>query len=90
MVNKALILVPLLIASTEKGCEKQIPKWNGKIFAGNSISGTIDRAQDHEQISCLDRQFDNYLCISKKDYDCFVNIYIAGCKEWKVPQNTCD
>ncbi len=88
MVNKALILGLLLVGSTEKGCEKQIPKWKGKLYAGNSISGSIDRAQENEKISCMDSQFDQYICISKTDYDCFVETYVVNCKEW-TKQSEC-
>lgn len=72
-----------LTAATEKGCDKEIPIWRGKIYVGNSLEGTIERKQDGESISTKDPQFDQFFCLSKEDYDCFFNVYIVQCKEWK-------
>ena len=49
-----------------------------KVFSASSFEYGIERKQDDEIISCLDRKFDNYLCIDKDDLQHMLEVY-EGC-----------
>jgi hypothetical protein len=75
-----LSLSSLLAASS---CQQAPPKWDGKIWAADSASESIQRSQAHEAIACDDPVFDDYLCISGADFQRFYETYVLGCEKWR-------
>lgn len=65
-------------------CSQPIPKWEGKIWAGDSATSSIQRKQDNEAIACANGAFDDYMCMSYADFQSFYETYILGCKEWNT------
>jgi hypothetical protein len=63
-------------------CTQPIPRWSGKIWAGDSATSSIQRAQDVQAIGCNEAVFDNYLCMSYADFQTFYETYVLGCKKW--------
>jgi len=88
MIRVSALAFLVVSATAEKGCQKDIPIWRGKVYVGNSIEGTIERRQDDEWISTRSHEFGNFICISREDFDCFFNVYIVQCKGWKK-QDAC-
>lgn len=79
--NQSLLILTLLsITSCSHG---DIPKWGGKIWAGDSKKIGIARAQDAEFIAASDPAFDQYLAISYADFRSLFATYVQGCKTWK-------
>lgn len=71
------------------GCSHgEIPKWEGKLYAGDSQKGGISRAQDAEFISAKDAQFDEFIAMSYDDFKSFYSVYVLGCKEWRKSVST--
>lgn len=79
MKNASLLLIVLL-----SGCRGVPPAFDGKIWAGDSATTSIQRAQDNEAISASDPKFDSYLCMSGQDFKKFYETYILGCEKWKA------
>lgn len=44
-----------------------------KLYDGNSAKGTIERTQGRESISCKDKAFDNFICLSYGDLQDYLN-----------------
>lgn len=66
------------------GCATgKIPVWHGKLWAGDSASRAIRRAQASERIGCDDPRFDEYRAMHRDALREFHTLYILGCKEWK-------
>jgi hypothetical protein len=59
------------------------PKWDGKIWVGDSATASIRRAQDNESISCTAPDMDEMLCISGADFQRLIETYVLGCKKWR-------
>lgn len=73
------ILLFLLVS-----CGNEIPSCEKcKIWATDSNSGSIKRAQDNQEIFATDPEFDNFKCMSDEALEAFVDTYINGCKEWR-------
>lgn len=79
-----IFLIPVLSLSLLGAtCHQQIPRWDGKIWAGDSASSSIQRKQAGEAIACSDGAFDGYLCISGPDFQKFYETYVLGCAKWR-------
>lgn len=78
------ILLLLGITSCTTG---PIPRWDGKLWAGDSARGGITRAQETDParrtIPANDPRFDDYVALSYEDFRSFVATYVYGCKQWK-------
>lgn len=79
----AVIFGLLVISAAEKGCEKEIPIWRGKIYVGNSVESGVVRRQDNEVIRVRDKKFNELICMTQKDFDCFFDSFIINCARWK-------
>lgn len=88
MIRTPILAALIVIGATEKGCQKQMPIWKGKIYVGNYIEGTVERLQEGEIISTQDPQFGEFICIRKESYKCFVDTYIVASKGWEY-QSEC-
>ena len=77
------ILVLLAILSLGGCAHGEIPKWNGKIWAGDSSRAGIARAQDAEFIAANDPAFDSYLAMSFDDFRSFYTTYVLSCERWR-------
>lgn len=74
----------VLCALLLSGCPSTpIPKWMGKIYAGNSKEAEITRKQGDEHIKASDPKFDKFACMTYVDLESFYQTYILGCKVWK-------
>src|SRR4051812_40484273 len=64
-----------------------IPRWDGKLWAGDSAHGGITRAQEQDPakrtIQATDPRFDEYVAMTYEDFRGFVATYIYQCKSWK-------
>lgn len=76
------LAVMLLAASVTASCRTVIPRWDGKIFAGDSANSGISRKQSNEVIRCDAPEIDTYICMSGDDFKSFYETYILGCKSW--------
>lgn len=67
------------------GCKNQIPAIDVSFWAGNATQGGITRAQEGRSMSCLDPDFDKYVCIT---YDDIRKVFdtILMCKDWPKSQ----
>lgn len=81
------IVVTLLILSINGCSSGPIPRWDGKIWAGDSQRQSIRRSQANEEIKASDPEFDKYLAISYSDFRSFYDTYVLGCKEWRPELN---
>lgn len=78
--NQSLsILCFLSITSCGHG---PVPKWDGKIWAGDSKRAGIVREQDAEFISASDSLFDDYAAVTYADLRKLYVIF-QSCKQWK-------
>lgn len=65
------------------GCaHATIPKWDGKLYAGDSQRAGISREQDHEFIAAADPAFDEFVAMSYEDLKKFYLIF-QSCKQWR-------
>lgn len=62
---------------------KPIPKWYGKIYAGDSKQQALVRKQENEVIKTDDPRFDSFVGMSYSDLESFYATYVLGCKVWK-------
>lgn len=69
-----LLVLPSLLCSvsacslfSKKEEAQPFPKWEGKVYAGDSKLIAITRAQSSESIACSDPKFDRFLCLSEAD-----------------------
>lgn len=60
-----------------------MPKWDGKLYAGDSKRAGITRAQSNESIPANDPRFDDFVAMSYEDFRRFVAVYVYGCQTWK-------
>ncbi len=81
--QKILLASKVFLILSLSGCVSQPPKWDGKIYAGDSATKSIQRAQAGEAIACDDPAFDDYLCISGADFQKFYETYVLGCAKWR-------
>ncbi len=79
MENASLLIILTLLT----GCAGVTPSFDGKIWAGDSKTGSIQRAQDNEAISALDPRFNGYFCMSGADLEKFYKTFVLGCAKWK-------
>ena len=79
-----LICVALLASSCKSG---PIPRWDGKLYAGDSAREGVTRAQDPDPVtnfvSAKDPKFDTGLWMTYADFRSFYATYILGCKKWE-------
>jgi len=75
-----LVLLAFVIVSCGT---KQIPVFNGKIYALDIDRFEIVRKQENEAIPIeeLDKET-GYIVMSGPDFELFVNTYVTNCKEW--------
>lgn len=71
-----LSLKMLLIASCSH--DVKVKDREVKIYKASSFEYGIERKQDNEIISCLDRKFDDFICMSKDDLQYLLETY-DGC-----------
>ena len=76
------ILAVLLLISIGGCSHGSIPRWDGKLYAGDSKRVGVTRAQSEEFISASDPKFDGGLWMSYADFRSFYSTYVLGCKEW--------
>lgn len=76
--------LPCLLLFSLSSCRGSIPKWDGKLWAGDSQSASIMRSQENAAIACSSVQFDDYVCMSYSDFKSWVETYINGCKKWNA------
>lgn len=81
----SVALGSLFISSCQTGMP---PAWDGKVWAGSSQIGSIERRQDQEVLSCGHPDFDKYVCMTGRDFKSFVKTYVDGCLAWdkKLPR----
>lgn len=60
-----------------------MPRWDGKIWSGDSQRQSIRRSQENEEIKASDPKFDQYVAISYADFRSFYDTYVLGCKQWR-------
>jgi hypothetical protein len=77
------LLSLLLLASITSCSTGQIPKWDGKIYAGDSAHDGVTRAQENEFISARSPEFDQGIWLSYADFRSFYATYVLGCAQWK-------
>lgn len=84
---QAQIPLLLLLLSLSSCTSGPIPRWDGKLWAGDSASASLVRAQDPNpatnRIPASDKGFDSYLAMSYADFRSFYATYILGCQTWK-------
>lgn len=59
------------------------PKWRGDIYAGDHETLSIRRAQANQRVSCIDPEFNDYICMTGESFRSFVDTYVIGCVKWK-------
>jgi hypothetical protein len=81
-----LVTVSLLSLSLlGNSCSTPPPSWHGKLWAGNSATSSIDRAQTNEKTACNDPNFDGYVCLTYEDLRELREILLR-CKDWGLVQ----
>lgn len=60
-----------------------MPRWDGKIWAGDSARSSIRRAQENQEIKASDPAFDSYMAMTYEDFRSLYATYVLGCKEWR-------
>lgn len=83
MAANAISLLTVSLLGCPFVSSKPIPKWDGKLYAGNSKEQEVTRAQANEHIKCSDPKFDAMTCMSYRDLEKFYETYVEGCKVWK-------
>jgi hypothetical protein len=80
-----LSLLSLSLSLTSTGCisTKPVPKWEGKLWAGDSERAAIRRSQSNEEILASDPRFDGFLAMTYADFRSFYATYVLGCKQWR-------
>lgn len=75
----------ILLLSISSCAGGPIPKWDGKLWAGDSSRAGLARAQDAEGgfIAAADPRFDDYIAMSYEDFRSFMSTYVEGCAKWK-------
>lgn len=66
MLRISLILSCILLLGNTS-CNNGKKNLEVKIWAGDSTDGTINRKQENETLSCFDKKFDDYFCVSSED-----------------------
>lgn len=85
--------VPLLAGVSSCSHTRPIPRWEGKIYAGDPVAQAMVRKQAGEEIKASDPQFRDLMAMKwkgKDGFEGFIETYVYGCKEWKkeVPMTT--
>lgn len=75
-------LAILALASLVTSCRTSIPKWDGKIYAGDSANAGVSRKQSNEVIRCDSPAIDEMLCMTGADFKSFYETYVLGCQKW--------
>jgi hypothetical protein len=85
--------LPLLTLALLSACapERTIPKWDGKIWVGDSAARALVFTPSDEKGNRLPNikipsdspEFDQYLAMSAKDFKRFYATYVLECKEWR-------
>lgn len=79
--NQILSLFLLLgITSCASG---PVPKWDGKIYMGDSAKDGVTHGETNEFISARDPAFDQGVWISRSDMRSFYDTYVLGCEKWR-------
>jgi len=77
-----LILPIIALVASVSACRTTIPRWDGKIYAGDSANAGVSRKQSEEIIRCDSPAIDEMLCMSGVDFKSFYETYVLGCKTW--------
>jgi hypothetical protein len=83
------ILVALAAVGAASGCAyfHTVTPWDGKIYAGDSKSMAMLRAQDQgDVVKCSEPRFDDMVCMSKDDFGTFIANYKAYKAQCPAPQ----
>lgn len=70
-------------------CTTTAPKWDGKIYAGDSKKVGLSRdnpGQPPEFIPANSPAFDGYMAMSYADFKSFYETYVLGCNDWSQKQ----
>lgn len=78
--NQTVLLLLVLLNSS---CSTPIPKWDGKLYAGDPAHDGVTRAQANETISCQAPEFNQMICMTMADFRSFYATYVLGCKDWQ-------
>lgn len=81
-MRSLILFVTVLVASITAGCRASIPRWDGKLYAGDSANSGISRKQSGEIIRCDAPEVDTFICMSGDDFKSFYETYILGCRQW--------
>lgn len=73
----------ILLLSLSACVSGPTPRWDGKIWAGDSARSSIRRAQENAEIKAGDPAFDNYMAMSYEDFRSFYSTYVLGCAQWR-------
>lgn len=76
-----ILRIFLILSISLAACNNKIPVWDAHFYAGNSRTGSIDRAQSGQSISCEDPRMDQMVCLSYADLKKGYNILLQ-CKDW--------
>lgn len=79
---KLILYVAVLIFMQSCTKPKPIPVWNGKLYIGNSLTRSLERAQDNDSIPSDSAKFDKMIAMSDEDFKMFYTTYVLGCRSW--------
>ena len=73
------------------GSAPQMPKWDGKIWAGDHKNQRVVRTQENPPAEILtsDPQFSDGVWMSYPDLSCLYQQLVFNCKEWKQAEPEC-
>lgn len=74
-------MISVIMAACENTGEP--PSHAVPLFAGDSSSAAIVRAQAGQRIYCIDSAFDDYVCMTYDDHERQIRTLIDGCAVWK-------
>ena len=78
-ISKPFLILLVLISAS---CKGTIPRWEGKIYAGDPDRGAVVRRQAGEVVSCRDPRFKAHMSMTYVDFESFYRTYVLGCKKW--------
>lgn len=88
MLGLAFILFISMNASKCQTAENR-PNYAPKIWAGDSQTGSVVRAQENQSIPATSREFDNYVALSYRDLACVYKTYVDNCEKFRSPIVDC-
>lgn len=75
------ILALLLLSSLLSCGHGPVPRWDGKLWAGDSKRAGITRSQTQEHIDAVDPQFDDFVAVTYADFRKLF-VIIQSCQQW--------